>query len=268
MNDALARGAVVAFVGSEATGKSTLLARTGERLADQATVLTVHVGKPPGTALTALPNLLLPLLRSLAPAQRSTHVDARRVEHGDEGPSLPPLLFSVRAVLLAHDRRRLLRRAHAAAARGTVVLCDRYPSSVTGAPDSPQLARWRGATGGHPLRSWLVRTETRMYDDIEAADVVFHLWAPLEVTLQRNRDRDKTEPEDLVALRHRQAESLRFDRSPVVRLDTRRTPEESLQDIHDAVCDVLATRVGPGPAGGVTARVSSNRRSEVTESPE
>jgi thymidylate kinase len=235
------RGAVIAFVGSEATGKSTMLAETERCLADRVDVLKLHAGKPPSTPLTTAPNLFLPALRALAPGQRSTHVDARHVERGDDdGLRLPPLLFAVRAVLLAHDRRALLRRAHDSAACGAVALCDRYPSSVTGAPDSPQLARWAGATAGHPLLSWLVRTETRLYADIPPADVVFHLWAPLDVTLQRNRDREKTEPEDLVTLRHRQAHTLRFDGCPVHRIDTTRPLGQSLHEVREVVSTILA----------------------------
>lgn len=235
---------MIAFVGSEATGKSTMLAETERALVEQVDVRRVHAGKPPSTALTRVPNSLLPVLRALAPGQRSTRVDARHVEHGDDdGLRLPPLFFAVRAVLLAHDRRALLRRAHASAAHGSVVLSDRYPSSVTGAPDSPQLARWAGATSGHRILSWLVRAETQMYADIPPADVVFHLWAPLDVTLQRNRDREKTEPEDLVRLRHRQAQTLRFDGSPVHRVDTTRPLQQSLHQVRDVVATALA---GPG----------------------
>ncbi len=248
------RGAVIAFVGSEATGKSTMLAETERSLAGHV-VRRVHVGKPPRTALTAVPNLFLPALRALAPGQRSTRVDARHVERGeDDGLRLPPLLFAVRAVLLAHDRRALLRRAPAAAARGDVVLCDRYPSSATGAPDSPQLARWAGATSGRPLLSWLVRTETRWYADIPPADVVFHLQAPLDVTLRRNREREKTEPEELVTLRHRQAGMLRFDGSRVHRVDTTRPVDESVRFVCGVVARVLT---GAAPLEGADP-VSSN----------
>ena len=43
-------GVVVAFVGSEACGKSTLLAATEHWLRPQFAVRRVHAGKPPSTA--------------------------------------------------------------------------------------------------------------------------------------------------------------------------------------------------------------------------
>ena len=233
------RGAVIAFVGSEATGKSTMITEAERALAGAAEVRRVHAGRPPSTLLTVVPHLFLPVLRRISPGNRSTHVDARRVEHGDDWLPVPPLLFAVRAVLLAHDRHRLLRRAHGEAVRGTVVLSDRYPSSVTGAPDSPQLARWAGCTAGRPLLSWLVRTETRLYATIPPADLVFHLWAPLDVTLQRNRDRPKTEPDSLVALRHHQAGSMRFDGCAVRRLDTTLPLSQSLSEVVRAVAQLV-----------------------------
>jgi thymidylate kinase len=102
--------------------------------------------------------------------------------------------------------------------------------------------------------SWLVRTETRMYAEIPPPDVVFHLWAPLEVTLQRNRDREKTEPEELVTLRHRQTGTIRFDGCPVHRLDTTRPLGQSVQDVRDLVSRALAR---PEPNPGRSAPISS-----------
>jgi thymidylate kinase len=236
----LSGGAVIAFVGSEATGKSTMLAETEQWLGEHFVVRRVHAGKPPPTLLTVAPNLFLPALRALVPTQRSTCIDAAQAEpEQGESLDLPPMLFAVRAVLLAHDRRALLGRAHAESAHGTLVLCDRYPSTCIGAPDSPQLARWAAATTGHPFLGWLVRAETRLYRRIPPADVVFHLEAPLDVTLQRNRDRAKTEPEDLVKLRHRQSGTLRFDGSLVHVLDTTRPLAESMRQVREVLRGTL-----------------------------
>ena len=48
-------------------------------------------------------------------------------------------MFGIRSVMLAYERRALLTHAFALSANGTIVLCDRYPSSRSGAPDGPQL---------------------------------------------------------------------------------------------------------------------------------
>ncbi|HEU0049561.1 MAG TPA: hypothetical protein VFQ43_18385, partial [Nitrososphaera sp.] len=63
-------GAIVAFVGPEATGKSTLVSECGHWLGSVFVVNTVHAGKPPASLLTVPANRLLPLLRSLFPHLR------------------------------------------------------------------------------------------------------------------------------------------------------------------------------------------------------
>ena len=67
-------GAVIACVGSEATGKSTLLAEIKGWLGEHFEVEQVHAGKPKSTAITLLPNVLLPALRRLLPSLRSSRV--------------------------------------------------------------------------------------------------------------------------------------------------------------------------------------------------
>ena len=120
-------GAVIAFVGPEATGKSTMLADVEHWLGAHYTVHRVHAGKPPSTWLTVVPNLLLPALRSLLPDQRSTKVTAREPCEEDVSSKPFPLLFGIRSVFLAHDRRALLTRAFSRSANGAIVLSDRYP---------------------------------------------------------------------------------------------------------------------------------------------
>lgn len=234
-------GAVIAFVGSEASGKSTLLADTERWLGRQFEVHRVHAGKPPPTLLTAVPSLLLPALRAALPRQRSMRVDLRRSERLDanrDGNDLP-VLFAVRSVLLAHDRRALLRGASARAAAGAVVLSDRYPSAGVGAPDSRQLPN--GLPHRFAAQAWLARLESRLYDHIPPPDLVFHLTAPLDVVLERNRTRGKAEPEDLVRLRHRQTRALHFDGTFVHKIDTSRPLAESIQEVRRAVSDLLTS---------------------------
>jgi thymidylate kinase len=228
-------GGVIAFVGSEATGKSTIIEVVQGWLGESYTVRRIHAGKPPATALTYVPHSLLPALRALFPDQRSTRVEKQ--DPGVDRSGRPyPVMFGVRSVMLAYERRALLTQAFARSADGTIVLSDRYPSSRSGAPDGPQLAH-RSASDG--LRRWLAATETRLYDQIPAPDLVIHLTAPLEVTLARNAAREKTEPEDHVRFRHSLSSNLEFDGVPVHRIGTDRPIEEVMREVKEAIWKTL-----------------------------
>ena len=230
-------GAVIAFVGPEATGKSTLLADAESWLGAHFTVRRVHAGKPPSTFLTMAPNLLLPALRSLFPAQRSTRVTASPVAEVAERESGNrfPILFGIRAVLLAYDRRALLTRAHATAANGAIVLSDRYPSVERGSLDGAQLGHDHALAPTGTVRRWLAGAEARLYRKIPPPDLVIYLTAPLEVALARNRSRSKVEPESYVLSRYERSSNLRFDRTTVHRVETDRPLDEVTSEIRRVI---------------------------------
>jgi hypothetical protein len=237
---ATGRSTLIAFVGSEATGKSTILNEVEGWLGQSHRVRRVHAGKPPSTPLTFLPHVLLPALRAVFPEQRTLRVE-ERYEEADGAPDRTfPMLFGVRSVMLAYERRALLLRA-ARSGSETVVLSDRYPSEASGAPDGPQLAHLPLPPGRFSVRRALARMEERLYRDIPTPDMVFHLSAPLEVTLARNAARDKHEPEDYVRFRHALSSRLRFDGAPVHTIDTDRELEQVIREIEEMIGDGRAT---------------------------
>ena len=85
--------------------------------------------------------------------------------------------------LLYADRSRLLHRAKRHAANGNMDVCDRYPTEIVGAMDSPRLEscegrrNWKGR-----LLNRLATIEQRLYRDVPAPDLVLRL----QVTLERS----------------------------------------------------------------------------------
>lgn len=228
-------GALIAFVGSEASGKSTLLDAVSAWLGKTHTVDRIHAGKPPGTALTFIPNRFVPLMRTLAPSGRSSVREVSTDEGSDPEPV--SLVFAVRSVSLAYDRRAVLLKARARAAGGRVVLCDRYPGPP-GQVDGPQLSQVVDDEKGG-LLVWLAKLEARLYADIPRPDLVVFLNAPLSTTLARNAARDKTEPEDYVRRRHARSQAMRFDGAPIVRIDTDQPLESTFAEVKRAVYGVF-----------------------------
>ena len=234
-------GAVIAFVGSEATGKSTLIAEMREWLGQHFAVKQIHAGKPKSTMSSILPNLLVPLLRAMLPSCRSTRVENRLIskEPASQSPQGFPLVFAIRSALLAHDRRSLLAGVYGQAANGAIVLCDRYPSLVSGAPDSPQLSDLPLPSGRFSLRRLLARIETRLYRQIPPPDLVIYLSAPLEVTIARNATRGKVEPEDYVRQRHARSCHLDFGHTPVHKINTDQPFDRTVREVKQAIWNAL-----------------------------
>lgn len=234
-------GAVIAFVGPEATGKSTLIAAMSQWLGEHFAVEHIHAGKPKSTPLTLLPNLLVPTLRSLFPGSRSTRLEAQYLYDEPSEKRRPsfPLIFAIRSALLAYDRRWLLSRAYSQAANGTIVLCDRYPSSQIGAPDGPQLSQLATPANHSSLRHRLARLEARLYRQIPPPDLVVYLSAPLEVALSRNASRGKKEPEDYVRRRHARSSSLEFEKTPVYKINTNQPFDQTVLEVKKAIWKVL-----------------------------
>jgi thymidylate kinase len=237
-------GAVIAVVGSEATGKSTLLNELDRTFSKHLATKRIHAGKPPSTLLTVAPNLFLPLLRRLLPGRHVARTGAagegRDENSGREGSLRLP--FIIRSALLAHDRRKLLSNAHSEAANGSIVLCDRYPSSRGGAPDSPQLGEVMTRPGSSRVHRWFATQEARHYGAIPPPDLVIFLTAPLDVTLKRNAIRGKTEPEAYVRERHARSSAIQFDRIPTHRIDTDQPLADTVRQAQGIIWDTLWPR--------------------------
>ena len=207
-----AGGMVIAFVGCEATGKSTLVSACGDWLSDAFAVKMVHAGKPPSSWLTLPVNIVLPLLRRVLPRLRITRLkgydsSVSRTESQLKVEGLASLIYALRSVTLAWDRRQLLLKTRRLAANGEIVICDRYPSETIGAMDSPHLRE--NPKGGiiSAVYNWLVRLEHRLYKQIPPPDIVLRLKVSIETAKRRNRERIKADKENdtYIEFRHRQS---------------------------------------------------------------
>lgn len=243
-----AGGAVIAFVGAEATGKSTLVAETYRWLGGTFAVRTVHAGKPPATVLTAPLRLLLPLLRrGLAPLRTNkldSHIKSKASDSTvDKNTGLASLVYAVRAVILAWERRQLLLGVRRAVANGDLVICDRYPSDTVGAMDSPRLRR-RPDRGGvvTAIFDRLARLEQRLYREIPPPDIVLRLNVSIETAQQRNHHRIKARKEsaEYVASRHRHAREWSKAGTRIVHsIDTEQSLAETIRRVKCAIWDSL-----------------------------
>jgi thymidylate kinase len=241
----LSGGAVIAVVGSDGAGKSTIVGELAAWLGECLTVRSIHAGKPPPSPMTLVPRLLLPLLRRLTPRYRTTSVEMAADETSPRGPAALRrrrlfLLYPLRALMLAHERKRLLIRAHRQAARGMLVVSDRYPTSQRGVPEGPALAFL--LDDRNPLYAWLARLEERAYRAIPPPDVVLRLEVSVDLACHRNLTRDKPggpKPTPYIRRRHAQSSGLDFASTAIHPVNTASGLAETLRSVKGIVWRAL-----------------------------
>jgi len=241
-----AGGAVIAFVGADATGKSTLVTETGRWLGDTFTVKIIHTGKPPSSWLTAPVNIALALVRRLISLRHNSHL-TRQTSSSDSNPSqhrfkgLSSLPYAFRAITLAWDRQRLILKARRLAAEGEIIVCDRYPSRIMGAMDSPRLEEEPFKTGPvATIYNRLARLEKRLYQQIPPPDIVLKLKVSLETAKKRNRERNGQDGEAYLEARHRQSQDWHMPGTRYVYdIDTEQSLEKTKCNVKEAIWESL-----------------------------
>ena len=241
-----AGGAVIAFVGADATGKSTLVAETGRWLGDTFTIKIIHTGKPPSSWLTAPVNIALALVRRLITLQRVSRPKSQ-ASSSDSNPAqykfkgLSSLPYALRVITLAWDRQRLILKTRRRAAEGQIIVCDRYPSRIIGAMDSPRLEDEPLKTGPVvTIYNRLARLEKRLYQQIPPPDIVLKLRVSLETAKKRNRDRNGQDGEAYLEARHRQSQDWHMPGTRYVYdIDTEQTLEETIGHVKEAIWESL-----------------------------
>ena len=238
----IAGGAIVAIVGADATGKSTLVEETRSWLRNIFVVNTVHAGKPPSALLTLPINLLLTsnrLLKRKIKASKIKDLDSTSNLSQNNGDSdkQKSLSYAIRAVCLAYDRRSLLLKARRAAANGEIIVSDRYPTNAAGMMDSPRLhenAVNKGLIAS--IRNWLARVERNTYRQIPPPDIVLRLKVSLEIAKKRNAARDTIDDETYLQQRHQQSKDWYMSGTRTIRdINTDNSLEETISSVKQVV---------------------------------
>lgn len=229
-------GVMIAFLGADGAGKSTIARALASVLASKLDVYSVYFGSGDGpSSLLRWPLRLarrvaghLRLLRPAAsPSPASPALPSRR--RSGLGRSFARGLW---AMTLALEKRRKLRRAWQARARGMIVLADRYPQvQVAGFTDGPllhHLAARRPAT----LRA-LARLEAVPYRWAarHPPDVVVKLVVTRDTAIRRKPETGTEQVERRIAA----IQSLAFPGATVVEIDADQPLGDVLRDVERVV---------------------------------
>lgn len=175
-------GLVVAVVGRDASGKSTLVDSLRKFFAKRVETWTAHVGTP-------LPNVVTFFTDIVGPATRKLHGKMASSGMKGSGSATWPRRFWW--LILALRRRSLLKRLRRLSLKGAIVITDRYCSTFPGSIDGPKIEAGIGGNGGSPLLKKVAFIENRIYESCPQADIVIELSSNEETQLARNTQRNK-----------------------------------------------------------------------------
>ncbi len=176
-------GFIVAAVGSDGAGKSTALQSIEDWLSRDLDLLRVHLGRPPWSRTTCLVRGSLKLGRMATGPFRSGIIRRRGSPREiDESATLTEL---AKLLCTARDRRRVYRQATSAAARGRIVLCDRFPLPGLISIDGPAVRSLIDGSGAGWMKLFVARREERSYESFSPPEALFVLQLPAHISLAR-----------------------------------------------------------------------------------
>lgn len=225
-------GVVIAVMGVDGSGKSTLVRALHAWLGSEIDVLPIYFGTGDGR-----PSLLLRPFKALVPlATRVLRRKPRGASHGTVSDAPPSgayaILLAIWATVLSFEKRAKLRAARRAADRGMVVVGDRFPQDqIDSYNDGPLLPRLAHVPG------FLRRFEAASYALSRSLppDLVIKLVAPVATLAAREPSMDR----GVIGDRIDSLLDLSFPRSRVAILAADSPLEEVLAAARRAVWDLL-----------------------------
>lgn len=225
----IARAPLIAIVGSDGSGKSTVSEAVLAVVRRFGRAEAVHLGKQSGNvgrALSRLPLLGGTVDRTIA--SQTLKVQGRKECNPGLGAALVISVFQIR-------RMRRFRRMLALWRQDTIIVADRFPQlDVPTAYDGPVMM---ADAPGSALVRWLAARERRQFEWMTRVrpDLVIRLNVDLETAFARKPDH---KPE---ALRRKIAATpqFRFGGAPIVEIDSNRPLAEVLAAAETAVVRTL-----------------------------
>lgn len=224
---------VIAVIGSDGSGKSTVTSTLVERFSDgmESRFIYFGTGDGPGSMLRK-PLVWLKNNSKYRENKTPTTKTARKKQN------VPGFAKALWAVSVAFERRGKMKQARRFAAEGMLVITDRYPQvEYPGIHDGPRLAEWIETDRRGPAR-WLADWESGVYRKLAAQtpDLVLLLDVSLDVALSRRPEEPRDELERRIeiarALRFGKAERTVIDASEPLESVLAKATSEVLRKLH------------------------------------
>ena len=225
-------GHVIAVIGVDGSGKSTIVATVREWLGQEMDVIPIYFGTGAGRpSLILWPlKLMVPLI---TPLLKTKPKGSSHGKISDRPPGrLYSTLLSIWATAAAIEKRIKLSSAHRGARRGLIVVTDRYPQNeIAGFNEGPLMPRLTG------VPRWLQRFESRAYSLAQRLppDLVIKLIVPPEVCARREPDMDRA----VIMQRIAAIPRLTFSGARVVSIDAQQPLAEVIRAVRKEVWQIL-----------------------------
>jgi len=167
-----------------------------------------HFGKPSPTPTTKV----IRLIKRILMGEREPYYYSI-----GEGRIKKDLSYVMRSFLIAYERHILMRKAWRKVSKGEIVILDRYKSERLGVMDSKRLnpKDFKG------IKKAIALLENKIYDDVARPDIIIQLTVPLDVALERNRNRRKKDKggDDIIRLRYELNRDPKYSARKVLSMD-------------------------------------------------
>jgi thymidylate kinase len=229
-----AAGVLIAVVGGDGAGKSTVVEDLSSWLAKNLVTKTVHLGKPPRSLRSVVLRNLMKIAASMSRSPTSSSSALKTSLAASNGGSMTVRSYArlVWEVLTARDRYRQYRRARRWTTNGAIVVCDRYPlpevKLMDGAVTRPVAER----PSAKRLLRYLSALERSYYSRITYPDLLVVLKLDPDLAVLRKQDE---EDEAFTRPRADEIWHMNWADTPAVVIDASRSKAEVLSDIKSVV---------------------------------
>lgn len=219
------KGKLIAFVGTDGSGKSLLTRKLCNTLSRHLPVTFAYLGLGSGDLGRRIGQL--PLLGKVIEAKLNNK--AKRIR--TKGEKIPGNITAIAVYALSLKRYFNHLRVKRALNAGVTVVTDRYPQvEIPGSCDGPGLS---AASPGNRFVAWLARSESKMYKKMASyhPDLIIRLDVSPAIAFARKPDHDL----QLLESKYEVMKTLKFDGAPMILVDATQ-PFESVW--HKVACCV------------------------------
>ena len=232
-------GLVVAFVGVDGSGKSTLVRETKQWLSWKIDIFPMYFGSGDGrSSLARYPLLAISRLVKLKKTEDKVKISSGSEKKGHKRMLIFQAARVIWAIMLAYEKQNKLKQLWVAKNRGLTVLCDRYPQYQTvGFNDGPLLSDWLNSK--NYLARKTARWELRLYQlvNIYPPDILIKLKVPEEVALKRKPEMEL----DQIRKKSEAINKIQYhNRTKVYEVDTGGDLSNSLDKIKQIIWNISA----------------------------